>query len=64
MADDVISKYEAADGKVVTRVKKFDEKRHEHEGEISEDNVKSFIAKYSMPLIVDFNQETAWKIRR
>lgn len=60
-ADDVISKYEAADGKVVM-FKKFDEKRHELEGEISEDNVKSFIAKYSMPLIVDFNQETAQKI--
>ena len=60
-SDDVISKYEAADGKVIM-LKTFDEKRHELEGAIEEENVKSFIAKYSLPLVVEFNQETAQKI--
>ena len=60
-ADDVISKYEAADGKVVM-FKTFDEKRHELEGDISEENLKAFVAKYSLPLVVEFNQETAQKI--
>ncbi|XP_043244650.1 protein disulfide-isomerase-like isoform X1 [Amphibalanus amphitrite] len=60
-ADDVISKYEAADGKVVM-IKTFDEKRHELEGDINDENLKAFIAKYSLPLVVEFNQETAQKI--
>jgi len=60
-ADEVISKYEAADGKIIM-LKSFDEKRNELEGEVNEDNLKAFIAKYSLPLVVEFNQETAQKI--
>jgi len=59
--DDVIAKYEAADGKVIM-VKQFDEKRHELEDKISGDSMKAFVAKFSLPLVVDFNQETAQKI--
>jgi len=60
-ADDVVAKYEAADGKVLM-LKQFDEKRHELEEDITADNLKAFIAKYSLPLIVEFNQDTAQKI--
>ncbi|XP_037093584.1 protein disulfide-isomerase-like isoform X2 [Pollicipes pollicipes] len=59
--DEVITKLEAADGKVIL-FKKFDEKRHELEDKVEADNLKAFIAKYSLPLVVEFNQETAQKI--
>ena len=42
--------------------KKFDEGRNNLEGEITEAAVTKFVAGNALPLVVDFNQETAQKI--
>ncbi|XP_054713407.1 protein disulfide-isomerase-like isoform X1 [Uloborus diversus] len=42
--------------------KKFDELRNEYEGELTEDNLKKFLKSNSLPLVVEFNHETAQKI--
>jgi protein disulfide-isomerase A1 len=40
----------------------FDEGRADLEGEITEKNIKKFVMSQSLPLVVDFNHETAQKI--
>lgn len=40
----------------------FDEGRADLEGEITEKNIKKFVTSQSLPLVVDFNHETAQKI--
>jgi len=57
----VFTKFAAKDGSVVL-LKKFDEGRNELEGEITSENVIGFVNTNSLPLIVDFNQDTAQKI--
>ncbi len=42
--------------------KKFDEGRNNFEGEITEKALVKFVAGNALPLVVDFNQETAQKI--
>ncbi|XP_045464701.1 protein disulfide-isomerase [Harmonia axyridis] len=42
--------------------KKFDEGKVEYEGEDTIDQIKSFIVSNSLPLVVEFNHETAQKI--
>lgn len=42
--------------------KDFDEKKNVYEGEITEAEVSLFVAASSLPLVVDFNHETASKI--
>ncbi|KAL1517563.1 hypothetical protein ABEB36_001311 [Hypothenemus hampei] len=59
--DDVISNYETKDGSIVL-FKKFDEGQVTYEGDNSESNVKKFIQTNSLPLLVEFNHETAQKI--
>ena len=46
----------------VALFKKFDEGRNNFEGEITEAAVVKFVAGNSLPLVIDFNQETAQKI--
>jgi hypothetical protein len=46
----------------VALFKKFDEGRNNFEGEISEAALVKFVAGNALPLVVDFNQETAQKI--
>jgi len=46
----------------VVLFKKFDEGRNDLEGDVSEDSIKRFISANSLPLVVDFNQESAQKI--
>jgi len=46
----------------VVLFKKFDEGRNDLEGEITEDAVVAFVAGNSLPLVVEFNQDTAQKI--
>ncbi|KAH8307447.1 hypothetical protein KR044_012582 [Drosophila immigrans] len=58
---DVIAKYEAKDNGVVL-FKPFDEKKSVFEGELNEENLKKFAQVQSLPLIVDFNHESAAKI--
>lgn len=59
--DAVISEYEAKDGAIVL-FKEFDEKKVVFEGEVSKDEIQKFVAGNSLPLVVDFNHETASKI--
>lgn len=46
----------------VVLFKKFDEGRNNLEGDITEEAVVAFIAGNSLPLVVEFNQDTAQKI--
>jgi protein disulfide-isomerase A1 len=55
----VIEEYKAAG---VVLFKKFDEGRNDLEGEVTEEIVTKFVAGNALPLVVDFNQETAQKI--
>ncbi|XP_028895073.1 protein disulfide-isomerase [Zeugodacus cucurbitae] len=59
--DEVISHYEAKDGAVVL-FKPFDEKKAVFEGEHNVENIKKFVQVQSLPLIVEFNHESASKI--
>jgi len=57
----VFTKLEGKDGSIVL-FKNFDEKRNDFEGEVTEDAIKSFVSTNALPLVVDFNQESASKI--
>uniref|UniRef100_A0A1L8EFE1 Protein disulfide-isomerase n=1 Tax=Haematobia irritans TaxID=7368 RepID=A0A1L8EFE1_HAEIR len=59
--DDVIAKYEAKDGAVVL-FKPFDDKKSVYSGEINVEDIKKFAQVESLPLIVEFNHESASKI--
>ncbi|KAF7992407.1 hypothetical protein HCN44_001732 [Aphidius gifuensis] len=59
--DKIFEEYKAEDGKIIL-FKKFDEGKTVFDGEFVADKVKEFITVESLPLIVDFNQDTAQKI--
>ncbi|KAK7873010.1 hypothetical protein R5R35_000310 [Gryllus longicercus] len=59
--DAVFSEYGASCGQIIL-FKKFDEGKALFEGDITEDAVKKFVASQSLPLVVEFNHETAQKI--
>lgn len=59
--EDVYKKYEAKCGKVVL-FKQFDEGQAVFEGTLDEATLKKFVATQAMPLVVDFNHESAQKI--
>jgi len=59
--DAVFSEYKV-DGEAVVLFKKFDEGRANLEGEITEKSIKKFVTSQSLPLVVEFNHETAQKI--
>ncbi|XP_008554924.1 protein disulfide-isomerase [Microplitis demolitor] len=59
--DKVFDEYEAKDGTVIL-FKKFDEGRSVYDSEIDAEKLKEFIAVHSLPLVVDFSQQTAQKI--
>ena len=46
----------------VSLFKKFDEGRNNFEGEMTSDALTKFVAGNALPLVIDFNQETAQKI--
>ena len=54
-------KHETSDGQVVL-FKTFDERRAVYEGFIGKEALLNFIDKYALPLVVEFNHETAQKI--
>ncbi|KAG5322628.1 PDI isomerase, partial [Pseudoatta argentina] len=60
-ADEVFSEYGIKDGKIVL-FKKFDEGKAVFDGEYTTTAVQNFISVFSLPLIVEFNQDTAQKI--
>jgi len=55
----VLAEYKAA-GVVI--FKNFDEGRNDLEGDVTEESVAAFVAGNSLPLVVDFSQDTAQKI--
>jgi len=55
----VLAEYKAA-GVVI--FKNFDEGRNDLEGDVTEETVAAFVAGNSLPLVVDFSQDTAQKI--
>ncbi|CAH1367000.1 protein disulfide-isomerase [Tenebrio molitor] len=59
--DSVFKEHEAECGSIVL-FKKFDEGKVLFDGEATEQNIKKFVAGNSLPLIVEFNHETAQKI--
>lgn len=60
-SEEVFKHYEAECGSIVL-FKKFDEGKDVFEGEATEDNIRKFVQSNSLPLIVEFNHETAQKI--
>ncbi|XP_053979845.1 protein disulfide-isomerase [Hylaeus anthracinus] len=60
-SDEVFSEYGVEDGKVVL-FKKFDEGKDEFNEELDAKKLRNFIFVHSLPLVVEFNQDTAQKI--
>ena len=56
-------KHDAKDGEVVL-FKNFDDRRATYEGAIGKDALLEFIQRYAVPLVVEFNHESAQKIFR
>ncbi|XP_006624866.1 protein disulfide-isomerase [Apis dorsata] len=59
--DKVFNEYGVEDGKIVL-FKKFDEGRKEFNEELDVKKLQNFISVHSLPLVVDFNQDTVQKI--
>jgi len=57
----IFDEYKVAESGVVL-FKNFDEGRNDLEGEVSEDAIVKFVSGNALPLVVEFNQETAQKI--
>ncbi|KAK2584930.1 hypothetical protein KPH14_002525 [Odynerus spinipes] len=60
-ADEVLKEYDAEDGSIIL-FKKFEEGKVKFEEELTVKNIQNFIVVQSLPLIVDFNHDTAAKI--
>jgi len=58
-AAELFQKFEIKDDAGVILLKKFDEGRNTLEGDITEESITGFVLANSMPLVVDFNQDTA-----
>lgn len=58
---DVYAKYETKSGSVIL-FKQFDDGKSVFDGEFTEDNLRQFVATQSLPLVIDFNHESAQKI--
>lgn len=60
--DAVFEEYKIDGDNQIVLFKKFDDGRAVLEGEITEASVKKFVATESLPLVVEFNHDTAQKI--
>jgi protein disulfide-isomerase A1 len=60
-SDDIAAEYKV-DGEAVVLFKKFDDGRADLTEEITEEAVVKFVGSEALPLVVDFNHETAQKI--
>jgi len=58
----VLSEYSVEGDSGISLFKNFDEGRANHEGAISEESVTKFVAGNALPLVIEFNQDTAQKI--
>merc|ERR1711935_869100 len=56
-------KLDAKDGQVIL-FKNFDDRRPVYEGAIAKDNLLEFIQRYAVPLVIEFNHDSAQKIFR
>lgn len=59
--EEVFTKYEAKSGSIIL-FKDFDEGKSVFDGESTDEAIKKFVTVQSMPLIVDFNHDSAQKI--
>lgn len=59
--EEVFAEHSVKDGAIIL-FKEFDDKKSEFDGAVSKDDIKKFVAENSLPLVVDFNHETASKI--
>lgn len=59
--EDVYKKYEAKCGSIIL-FKQFDEGKVVFEGDATEETVKKFVTSQSLPLVVEFNHDSAQKI--
>lgn len=59
--DDVFKKYETKSGKVIL-FKQFDEGKVVYDDEFETESIKKFVLSQAMPLVVDFNHDSAQKI--
>jgi len=59
---DVFAEHKVEGDASVVLFKKFDEGRNDFEGEINAEAITKFIGANSLPLVVEFNQDTAQKI--
>ncbi|XP_054634474.1 protein disulfide-isomerase [Dunckerocampus dactyliophorus] len=57
----VFTKFEASQDSVVL-FKKFDEGRNTFDGELTKDNILSFVKANQLPLVIEFTEQTAPKI--
>lgn len=60
-SDDILAKYEATIGSIVL-FKQFDEGKAVYDGASNEADLKKFVHTQSIPLIVEFNHDSAQKI--
>jgi len=61
-SDDAVLAEYGAEADSIVLLKKFDDGKAVMEGEVTEADIKKFIAGNAMPLVIEFNQETAQKI--
>jgi len=62
VSDDALFTESKVDKDGIVLFKKFDEGRNDFEGEVTEEAVTKFISGNALPLVVEFNQDTAQKI--
>lgn len=60
--DSVFKNYDVDKDEAVLLLKKFDELRDDYSGEFTEKEISQFIGSNSLPLVIEFNRETAQKI--
>jgi len=60
---DAAAKLDAKDGQVVL-FKNFDDRKAVYEGAIAKENLLEFIQRYAVPMVVEFNHDSAQKIFR
>jgi len=62
VTDSAIASENKVDGEAVVVFKKFDEGRADLKEDLTEENISKFVKGEALPLIVDFNHETAQKV--
>lgn len=60
-SEDVIAEYKATPGTFIL-FKNFDEGQVLFDGEFNEENIKKFVLSHSIPLVVEFNHDSAQRI--